>query len=214
MALAQDGRSNQKARTRAALLDAAVQLVREGRPPSIPEVAERALISVATAYRYFPSPDELWVEATYTALTYRGVIQHILDVIDAAGADPRARIEACARSFGATMLDDEATHRWSAKAALDHWFAQVDTPPEDRTPVREGRRREHIDAALEPLRGRLPEDVLERITNALIITVGTDAVLAVRDVGGLDGQEALQTLGDAARWTLIGALAELASDLG
>lgn len=107
------------------------------------------------------------------------------------------------------MLEDESTHRWSAKAALDHWFAQVDTPPEDRTPVRQGRRREHIDAALEPLRGRLPDDVLQRITNALIITVGTDAVLAVRDVGGLDGQDALQALGDAARWTLIGALAEL-----
>lgn len=208
-----DGRSNQKARTRAALLDAAVQLVREGRPPSIPEVAARALISVATAYRYFPSADDLWVEATYTALTYRAAVQHTLDVIDAAGADPLARIEACARSFGVAMLEDEATYRWSAKAALDHWFAQVDTPPEDRAPLRQGRRREYIDAALEPFRGRLPDDVLQRITNALIITVGTDAVLAVRDVGGLDGQDTLQTLGDAARLTLIGALAELASDV-
>ena len=50
------GRANRKARTRVALLQAATELVREGRQPSMPEAADRALIS--TAYRYFPSERE------------------------------------------------------------------------------------------------------------------------------------------------------------
>jgi hypothetical protein len=59
-------RSNQKTRTRAALLQAATDLFREGRSPSMPEAADRALVSVATAYRYFSSAEDLWWEATLT----------------------------------------------------------------------------------------------------------------------------------------------------
>ena len=71
------GRANQKARTRAALLQAATELVRDGRPPSIPEVADRALISVATAYRYFPSAEELWFEASTTAVAFEPALVEV-----------------------------------------------------------------------------------------------------------------------------------------
>ena len=45
------GRTQQKARTRAALLDAARELLAQGRTPNIEEAAEAAGISRATAYR-------------------------------------------------------------------------------------------------------------------------------------------------------------------
>src|SRR5437773_1158752 len=48
------GRQNQKQRTRNAIVSTARDLVRQGRLPSVAEVAEAALISPATAYRYFP----------------------------------------------------------------------------------------------------------------------------------------------------------------
>ena len=56
-------RPNQKRRTRRALLDAAADLLREGQSPTLEEIAERALVSRATAYRYFPNVDNLLVEA-------------------------------------------------------------------------------------------------------------------------------------------------------
>ena len=55
------GRPNQRRRTRKDLLDAATRLMRQGRKPSLEEVAEEALVSRATAYRYFASIDALLV---------------------------------------------------------------------------------------------------------------------------------------------------------
>jgi AcrR family transcriptional regulator len=47
-------RANQKTRTRRAIVDACRELVRTGSDVTMPEVAKRALVSEATAYRYFP----------------------------------------------------------------------------------------------------------------------------------------------------------------
>ena len=57
------GRPNQKTRTRKDLLQAASRLMKQGRTPTLEEVAEEALVSRATAYRYFPSVEALLVEA-------------------------------------------------------------------------------------------------------------------------------------------------------
>src|SRR4051812_37137151 len=57
------GRMNQKRRTRAALMTAAAEFVRRGETPSILQVADAALVSKSTAYRYFPSQDALLAEA-------------------------------------------------------------------------------------------------------------------------------------------------------
>ncbi len=56
-------RVNQKRRTRQDLLQAAARLMKSGRTPTLAEVAEEALISRATAYRYFSSQEALLVEA-------------------------------------------------------------------------------------------------------------------------------------------------------
>src|SRR4051812_36899767 len=57
------GRPNQRQRTRKDLLQAAARLMREGRAPTLDEIAETALVSRATAYRYFPGVEPLLVEA-------------------------------------------------------------------------------------------------------------------------------------------------------
>src|SRR5438034_8406808 len=56
------GRANQKTRTRRAIVDACRELVRTGSDVTMPEVARRALVSEATAYRYFPDLTSLLAE--------------------------------------------------------------------------------------------------------------------------------------------------------
>ncbi|MBA3427049.1 MAG: TetR family transcriptional regulator, partial [Actinobacteria bacterium] len=49
------GRTNQKSRTRAALIAAARELLAQGVTPTIEGAAAAAAISRTTAYRYFPN---------------------------------------------------------------------------------------------------------------------------------------------------------------
>lgn len=204
-----DGRVNQKARTRTALLNAAVQLVRDGRPPSIPEAAERALVSVATAYRYFPSAEELWWEASNTAFGDQGELAKVLDRVEAAGTDPQARLEALVRTIGFQMLDNQVPFRRIAKSALEQWFRQADSPDEERVPIRQGRRNEQIRNVVAPLEGQLPKKDIDRITHALGLVIGSEAMISLTDAVGLETPAAKRTLLDAARWLLAGALAEM-----
>ena len=48
-------RENQKVRTRKAIIDACRELARTGAEMSMPRVAKQAMVSEATAYRYFPT---------------------------------------------------------------------------------------------------------------------------------------------------------------
>lgn len=57
------GRVNQKLRTHRAIVAAAAELSRTGREVTMPEIAKAALVSEATAYRYFPDLASLLKEA-------------------------------------------------------------------------------------------------------------------------------------------------------
>lgn len=200
-------RTNQKARTRTALLQAAAELVRKGRPPSIPEAADRALVSVATAYRYFSSADDLWWEASNATIWDASVEGRRR--VQAAGSDPQARLEALIRTVEFPMLEDQVPYRRAAMTALEHWFRQAGTPEGQRVPTREGRRNERISDVTAPLRGTLPKKDIDRIAHALGLVIGTEAMIALTDAVGLDVPAAKKSLLDAGRWLLGGALAEL-----
>jgi len=210
--LTESGRLNQKTRTRTALLQAAVELVREGTPPSIPAAAERALVPVATAYRYFSSAEDLWWEASTS--TYEQTVEQSARQVEAAGTDPQARLEALIRSTGFLMLDDQLPYRRIAKNALEQWFRQQAAPDEERVPVRQGRRKDQIRQAIAPLADQLPDTAMDRLAHALGLLVGTEPMISLIDAIGLDVPEAKQTLLDAARWMLTGALAELNPTVG
>lgn len=198
-----DRRANQKARTRQALLRAATELVRQGHPPSIPDAAELALVSTATAYRYFPTAQALWEEATFDAVSTWSV-----DAVEAAGDDVGARLEAAITTLGWQMLDDEYPFRLRVQISLERWFEQASLPQDERVTVREGRRVPWNDAVVAPLRGRLPEEQIERIRTALSLVWGPESVIVLRDVCRLDVAESKEAMLRAAKWLLAGALAE------
>lgn len=173
----------------------------------MPEVAERALVSVATAYRYFSSAEELWWEASNMA--FGGALAQAEQRIEAAGSDPQARLEALIRSVGFQMLEDQIPYRRITKTALEQWFRQSDSPASEKVPIRQGRRNEQIRNVIAPLDGQLSKKDMDRIAEALGLVVGAEAMISLTDAVGLDVPAAKKALVDAARWLLAGALAEL-----
>jgi len=200
------GRVNQKARTRTALLQAAAELVREGMPPSVPEAADRALVSVATAYRYFSSGEDLWWEASNAAIS--GSVEEVELTVEAAGDDSQARLEALIRGLGFQMLEDQVPFRRITLIAQEQWFHQGDASQGERVPTREGSNAQ-IRHAIAPLRSHVAKKDLDRIAHALGLVVGSEAMISLIDAVGLDVPTAKKTLLNAARWLLAGALAEL-----
>ena len=89
----------------------------------MPEAADRALVSVATAYRYFGTAEELWEEAVFSIgdLVDEAAIH---SAVEGAGHDVEARLDVVVRQIGWLLLEEELRRRQIAKTSLDRWFAQ------------------------------------------------------------------------------------------
>lgn len=195
------GRANQRARTFAALVDAAGKLMHEGRPPSIPDAAELALVSVATAYRYFRTAEDLWAEAaTFDA---RQVFDpdEVEAAIEAAGDDVEARLEVVVRLTGWALFDHEIVIRRMIKTSLDRWAATQGAPADER-PTRPGIRRRWIALALQPLRDELDGARVDEIEQGLAFLLGGETVVALVDAVQLTPEAAKQRQMTTALWIL------------
>jgi AcrR family transcriptional regulator len=201
-------RADQKLRTRRAVLTAAAELLLEGHPPSVAAAAERALVSTATAYRYFPSAEDLWTEAALEASGFENQMPAIDARIQAAGPDVEARLDALIRSIGWQMIDDPAPFHHFAKASISSWLAQQDVRADERVPLRAGRRQRFNALVLEPLRGQLPDREIELLSAALSVGWGTEAMISLTDVAELDPATAKELMLKICRWILHGALAD------
>ena len=175
-------RDRQTRRTRRALLAAADELFAEGRVPSVAEVAERADVARATAYRYFPTQEALLLETSH--LGDSEPLRSLLD--DVAGiADPAARVAEAVRRGAAWTLGREPQLRAILRASLD---------PE-RDTRRPARRRAYIADLLAPL--ELPPAAAERLTAGLTLLFGIDPIVSLRDNGDLPAER----IPDALAWT-------------
>ena len=67
--MAKGERTSQKQRTRHDLLQAASRLMAQGQLPKVADVAKEALVSRATAYRFFSSDEALIAEAAVDVRT-------------------------------------------------------------------------------------------------------------------------------------------------
>ncbi|MCZ0987860.1 TetR/AcrR family transcriptional regulator [Streptomyces diastatochromogenes] len=194
-----DGRRNQKLRTRRALIDAAVTLLREGRTVTIADAAEAAQVSTATAYRYFSSPPELLQEAQTLLRTP--------DVLADLPSDPAQRLDTLVSRVADMQFGDEAMWRALLRASMERWFQQAQKGGEqgDEIPIRNRTRLDLTRTALEPLADTLPPAEHRRLTMALMLVYGVEALITTRDASGLDPEEAKETM----RWA-AGALLETA----
>jgi AcrR family transcriptional regulator len=188
------GRVDQKLRTRQALMDAAVELVRTGREPTVAAVADRAGVSRATAYRYFPSQDLMLSEARVRAGA-RGVDDLAPPDCDPSGnpVDVAADI---ARRAGEFSLDHEERLRTALRLSLDPQSGYQ----------RPGRRGVWIERMLDAVGDRLDEETRSRLAAALNLVVGVDAIVVLTDVVGLERRDVLDVLEWTAATLVEGAL--------
>lgn len=194
------GRSNQRRRTRKDLLEAASRLMRQGRTPSLEEVAEEALVSRATAYRYFPSMEALLREAALdVALPAAG------ELFGAdAPADPLARLERLDEAMAEMVAANETPLRLLLADALTRIAGGVS----DGAPVRQDRRTPLIEVALEPVRAAIgPSDYL-MLKRALALVIGTETMVVFKDVLQLSDADARKTRRWAIRALLDAAAAK------
>jgi AcrR family transcriptional regulator len=188
------GRANQKQRTRRALIDAAFRLSSEGRTLSMPEVAEEALVSPATAYRYFPNMRVLMLE-----VATREAQPKIDDLLAVLPEDPEERIDALVTVVTGFQFGNEALWRAVLSAILERWLAQADLPERERVPIRGGHRLESVEVALAPLTETMPPDQHRRLVMATMLVCGVEAMVSARDACGLDRAEAVDVMRWAAR---------------
>lgn len=194
------GRMNQKRRTRAALMAAATELVRSGATPTVAQVAELALVSKSTAYRYFPSQEALVAEALLDAVN-RLDLEAVYDAARTSGP-AAARLDAVVRADHALVIKHEAAFRTAVRAML---APRADDPAE--VPRRPGHRLRYLAEALTPLNDQLDAEQLQRLVMALAMCVGMESILVMEDIGGLS-----PAAGEAVKRWAAGALLRAALD--
>ena len=191
------GRTNQKARTRDALISAARQLLAEGVTPTIEAAAAEASIGRTTAYRYFPNSRAL-LAATFPEIEMRSLL----------GADPPedplARLEIVAENLTRSIMEHEPEYRAQLRLALEG-----EPVGGESLPLRVGRRIEWVEDALAPLCGRMPHPELRRLVYGIGATLGIEALVWLTDMGGLSREEAVEVMRSNARTLLRAALDRL-----
>jgi AcrR family transcriptional regulator len=193
----QPGRAAQRRRTRRAIVEATSRLLAAGGNPSVNDIAAAADVSRRTIYTYFPTLDQLLLDATVGAMNI-----NVEAAIDAAGEpDARARIAALIAVVSDGMADSLPLGRKLIKLT-------VDTPPADGGPRRGYRRIAWIEQALEPIRPRLGPDRFEQLVSVLAVVIGLEAFVVLFDVRGLSADQARETLTGAALTLVDAALAQ------
>lgn len=178
------GRANQKKRTRMAIIEAGREIIRSGAPVAMPDVARAALVSEATAYRYFPDLATLVNEAL--AGLWLSPAEALAPV--AGSTDPVERI-AVACEF---LLRGVLAYQGAVRAMI----AATITRPE-LAATRPGLRFGLIDEALAPLSDpHLPADParIAQLRNDLVVVVSAEALFVLTDLAGLAPEEAIASL--------------------
>ena len=143
-------------------------------------------MSRATAYRYFPNVQDLLAEACLH-VAFPGT-----ECLAGASDDPVERM---------LIVDDTVDRMIAAnETALRTMIASASKLPIQAAdvPARQNRRLPLIEAALAPARSQFPPETYEKLSRALCLVTGTEAMLVFKDVLGLGRAEARA----ARQWTI------------
>jgi AcrR family transcriptional regulator len=188
------GRTEQKLRTRQALVDATRALLSQGETPRVEDAAERARISRTTAYRYFPNQRALLLAA-------QPQLQPDTLLGSDAPSDPVSRLDAFMAAFTRYNFQWEAQLRTALRLSLDTRKAD-DEPPL----LRRGRAIGWIEDALTPMRQSRPDVDVHRLAVAIRSATGIESLVWLQDIAGQSRDEAAETVRRTAQALLAAAL--------
>jgi AcrR family transcriptional regulator len=196
-------RPGQRRRTRKAIVDAAMTLIAQGKTPSIADVAAAADVSRRTVYLYFPTFEQLLLDATVGALAQSSVDRAAAPA--SADEDVETRVERMVRALHDVSPDVERLGRQLIRLTVE-----AGTDPSRKDVPRRGYRRvEWIETALAPLRAQIGPARWRRLVAALAMVVGWEALIVQRDVCGLSASEGEELSVWAARAFLRATLQEI-----
>jgi len=188
----------QKHRTRNALLISARELLSQGQQPTVPQVADHAGISRATAYRYFSTPEVLAQEALLDAIALQ--FEHLTASLSTS-EDPVRRAEDVVSAVLTMVLRNEALFRT--------YLGFATAGGAEGRSSRGGRRVRWLSAALEPLAGDLPKEGFDRLIHALSLLSGIETVVVLKDICGLEPDAMDRTVRWIARSLVRASMEEL-----
>lgn len=177
-----------KARMLRLLMREALTLLSDGQIPSVAEVAARAGVSRATAYRYFPSRSKL----------ISAVVEHSLGPVHTLAAttpDGRERIRELFIQTFPRFKEYEPQLRAALQLSLEH-AAQERAGKLTEEPYRRGHRIHILSHAAAPLKPVIGKKRFDRLVRALSVVYGIEAYVVLRDIWGAGDRE----IESIARW--------------
>lgn len=175
-----------RARTWRLMVETAEHMMKEGRSPSVSEVAEAAEVSRSTAYRYFPT------RATMVQAVVGKVLGPILD-FDSDEVDPTTRVSSLIRSSFPGIAENEITYRAALRVSLE--------PDREAALNEHSNVRGHRVQLLERALATLPEGNKDKakLVQALSMMFGIEGLVVLRDICGLDASSAEDVVSWAAQ---------------
>jgi AcrR family transcriptional regulator len=194
-------RANQRKRTRTAIVEAARALIRSGGELTMAGIAEMAMVSEATAYRYFSDLASLVREA------FVGLWPDPAEALAPVerSSDPVERV-AFATAF---LLRGVLAYQGAVRAVLSATITRPELAPTTRPPFR----LELIEHALLPLSGTLAVSNPERFAQLkrdLAVIVSAESLFALMDLWQLGPVEAIASVVRTAETVTAAALCSAA----
>jgi AcrR family transcriptional regulator len=184
------GRSNQKARTERAIVEACVDLIRQRQPVTMPAVAKAAMVSEATAYRYFPDLASLLAHAL--AADWPTPTEALAPV--EASNDPVERVAFATRFLLRGVAERQAVVRSMISATI----AQPGLSGRARPGIRFGL----IECALAPFSDALEAtdpELLAQLRLDLALVVSAESLFCLTDLCDLSIEDAINSAEKTAR---------------
>jgi AcrR family transcriptional regulator len=189
-----------RARTARLMLETAVNLMQSGIVPSVSAAAEAAEVSRATAYRYFPSQ---------AALVHAVVDEALGPILEwsSDSDDARKRTRDLLETSMPRIDAFEATFRAALKHSLDQWAQRQAGTLDNEPAFTRGHRIDLLREAIAPLRDKLSDAAFDRLTKALSLLFGIEALIVLKDIWGVDAEVTQDVVLWAADLLITGAAA-------
>jgi AcrR family transcriptional regulator len=171
-----------RARTRRHIIQTPNKQMQDELKPSVSDVADAAVVSRATAYRYFPSQAAL-VEAV--------VDEALGPILDWSSVEQDAEIRLNElMEFSLPRINEyESTFRSALKLSLDHRARQQVGSLDSEQAFKRGHRVQLLEEALLPLRDEISTHRFDQLVQGLSLLFGIESIVVLKDINGLNSKK-------------------------